>query len=150
MIIIIGAIAIFLLDLWSKKLIVSQMPLYTSKAIWGAWMSFTHVHNTGAAFSILKGQRWFFIVLAVGALGGMSLLIFKLKNKPWFAKLGFTFLLGGISGNLLDRIRLGYVIDFIDFHFFPVFNVADMAIVGGEALLIIYLLFFYDKEAKRD
>lgn len=104
----------------------------------------TYVENRGAAFSILQNQRWLFIVIA--AVFSVAILYYLLTNreKKVFLNLSLAFILAGAVGNLIDRIRLGYVIDFFDFRAinFAIFNVADSSVVVGTILLCIYLLFF--------
>ncbi len=99
--------------------------------------------NTGAAFSFLAGaggwQRYFFIVLALAASAFIVYLLRRHAAEKRFS-LGLALILGGAVGNLIDRVRLGYVIDFLDFHYagwhYPAFNVADSAITVGAALVI--------------
>ena len=92
--------------------------------------------NTGAAFSILTGQNLLLMVIAV--IVGVIVFIFAKKYKEY--RLPLSFVLGGIIGNLIDRIVFGYVKDFIDFKVWPIFNVADSFNVIGVALLIIILI----------
>jgi signal peptidase II len=108
------------------------------------WLHLTHVNNTGAAFGIFQGQS--FPLTLVGLLGICVLLLYAfflyrrlpfLNNK--LSEVALGLILGGTIGNLIDRLRLGYVTDFIDFHFWPAFNVADSAIVVG-AIMFIYLM----------
>ena len=106
-----------------------------------------HVTNSGAAWGLLQDETTFLIVMA---LIGMAAIYLYYRNPPydhWTASLAIGLMLGGAAGNLLDRVRFERVTDFIDFPRFPTFNVADMAINIGVALLIIgYLLF----EARKD
>jgi signal peptidase II len=117
-------------------------------------LNFTLMHNTGAAFSILSQaggwQRWFFIVLA----GTVSIaIIFWLANLPaknrWMAS-ALALILGGATGNLWDRIMLGYVVDFIDVYYldwhWPAFNIADSAITIGAIMLIIDTIWFNEEK----
>jgi signal peptidase II len=102
------------------------------------------VYNKGAAFSFLSDaggwQRVFFIVLTLGAIGLIMWMIRKHRDELLFCW-GLVFILGGAVGNLIDRIRLGHVVDFLDFHaagwHFWAFNVADSAITIGAMLLIL-------------
>ena len=96
----------------------------------------TYVQNTGAAFGFLRGKTLFFIVVAVLVLGFIIFLAPRLSREKPLLGLVFGLLLGGALGNLIDRIRFGYVIDFLDFRVWPVFNIADMAIVVGVCFLI--------------
>lgn len=119
-----------------------------------AVLDITCMHNVGAAFSFLASasgwQRWLFIGLAVVVSIGLTIWLFKLPRgaQPLLAA-GLALVLGGALGNVIDRIRLGYVIDFIHFHwdraYFPAFNVADSAITVGAACLLLDALL----EAKR-
>jgi len=119
-----------------------------------AVLDITCMHNVGAAFSFLASasgwQRWVFIGLAVVVSIGLVVWLFKLPRgaQPLLAA-GLALVLGGALGNVIDRIRLGYVVDFIHFHwdraYFPAFNVADSAITVGAACLLLDALL----EAKR-
>ena len=139
------SIAIFLLVLFDQmiKLIVSnKIPYLDSITIIPSFFSLTFVKNTGAAFSMLEGKINFFVLLSGAAIIGIIYYLYKKFNKK-----GITITLGlilaGIIGNLIDRIRLGYVIDYLDFEFgtyhFAIFNFADICIVIGCFLLIILL-----------
>ena len=96
----------------------------------------TYVQNTGAAFGFLREKTLFFIAVAVLVLGFIIFLIPRLPRGNLFLRVVFGLLLGGALGNLIDRIRFGYVVDFLDFRIWPVFNIADMAIVVGVCFLV--------------
>ena len=105
----------------------------------------THLHNTGAAFGLFQGQL--FILTVIALIGVIVLLIYGFvvyHRFPWFENLLNRFalglVLGGAAGNLIDRIRLGYVTDFIDFGFWPAFNIADSAVTVGVIILVYSLL----------
>lgn len=108
-------------------------------------LDITRMHNVGAAFSFLAGasgwQRWLFIGLAVGVSIAIVVWLFRLPRSKGLLAAGLSLVLGGAVGNLIDRIRLGHVIDFIHFHwdraYFPAFNVADSAITVGAACLLL-------------
>lgn len=116
-------------------------------------LSFTYVLNNGAAFGILQNQRLFFLLttLVVCAIGVVLLL--RIKKRHILLKLASGFILGGAMGNLIDRVIIGRVRDFLDLTLldtlfslrFPVFNVADIFVVVGVALLAVYILFIHDK-----
>ncbi|MBQ1510680.1 MAG: signal peptidase II [Selenomonadaceae bacterium] len=102
---------------------------------------FTYVLNPGAAFGILENQRMFFIVAGIVILLAVLLLYPRLRRQnPWL-RYGCIALLGGAVGNLIDRIYNGLVVDFLDFRIWPVFNVADIAIVGGVGCMLYAILF---------
>jgi signal peptidase II len=113
-------------------------------------LDITRMHNVGAAFSFLASasgwQRWVFITLAVVVSIGIIVWLLRLKSGAHgLLACGLSLVLGGALGNLIDRIRLGFVIDFIHFHwngaYFPAFNVADSAITMGAACLLLDALF---------
>ena len=104
------------------------------------WVSITHVTNTGAAFGLFPDQGSLFVVIAVIVVAAIIFYYRHLPAGQWWIKVSLGLQLGGALGNLLDRLRLGYVIDFIDFKIWPVFNMADSAIVIGVTILAYYLL----------
>lgn len=116
-------------------------------------LDFTLLHNRGAAFSFLSDaggwQRWFFAALALAVSGWIAWWLQHLpRDKRWLAA-SLALILGGALGNLIDRLWLGYVVDFISVHwgdaYFPAFNIADSAITFGAGMMIIDMLFL-DKE----
>jgi len=111
----------------------------------------TYVENRGAAFGLMQGQRWIFIVLTVLITAAIVYFLMKIPNKAVFLKTGLSLILGGAIGNLIDRVRLGYVVDMFDFTLinFPVFNIADSSLVIGSILLGYYILFNGDLEFKK-
>ncbi len=96
----------------------------------------TLVHNTGAAFGIFKSYPHLFIIIAFFAAGFIIYYLKKVRAISISEKTAFCFITGGILGNLIDRIRFGYVIDFIDFRIWPVFNIADSFITVGAIILL--------------
>jgi signal peptidase II len=141
-------------DQATKGAIIRWVPLYGDVPING-FINLTHQQNTGAAFSFLAGaggwQRWFFVVLAAVVSAVLVAWLWRIRaSNTVVLAAGLTLVLSGAVGNLIDRIRLGYVTDFIQVWFgnwaFPSFNVADSAITVGAALLIIDSLFLSGKE----
>ncbi len=139
------AIVVLVLDQWTKSLATQMLPLYQPVEVIPHF-NLTLSHNTGAAFSLLADQggwqRWFFtVVAAVVSAGLVMYLRYKVRASEKWAALAFVLILGGALGNLWDRIRLGYVVDFIDLYYgqyhWPAFNVADSAISVGAVMLII-------------
>jgi signal peptidase II len=130
-------------DQITKYLVVSNLGLYESwtpiPALKGR-LDIHYVTNTGAAFGLFQNGGLFFVIVAV-VVSLIILLYYRhLADGQWLIRLSLGLQLGGAVGNLIDRIRLGHVIDFIDVHFWPVFNVADSAIVVGVFLLAFLLL----------
>ncbi|MDD3839348.1 MAG: signal peptidase II [Clostridia bacterium] len=103
----------------------------------------TYVENRGAAFGVLQNKRWFFIVTTLIVSGIIVYYLFTLPKEKVLLKISLSLILGGAIGNLIDRIRLGFVVDFLDFRLinYPVFNIADTAVVTGTILLALIILF---------
>ena len=133
------------LDQWTKVLTLSNIALYEKVPFLDGLFHFTYVQNTGAAFSSFEGAMWLFALVFVLFT---ALVIYDLVKKA----MPFTVLerwcvaavYGGGLGNMIDRLRLGYVVDMIEVEFirFPVFNVADCFITCGCVLLLVHLIFF--------
>lgn len=140
------AIIIFVifLDQYSKYLILTHIkPLETFSIIPNVF-HLTYVENTGAAFSLFSDMQIFLIIMTLIFIG---ILIFFLVNIPkikenWLINISLSFIIGGAAGNLIDRLRLDFVIDFLDFRMiqFAIFNFADMFVVCGSIILVIALL----------
>ncbi|RVU71743.1 MULTISPECIES: signal peptidase II [Lactobacillus] len=111
-------------------------------------LSFNYLQNNGAAWNILSGQMWFFYAISVVAIGVCLYFLFNKKYSEPLFDVGIALVLGGISGNFIDRIHLKYVVDMfqLDFINFNIFNIADAAITVGIIIIFIYLLFFEEKE----
>ncbi|EOD01295.1 signal peptidase II [Caldisalinibacter kiritimatiensis] len=127
---------------YADKLLKGNAPY----VIINGFLQFNYVENVGAAFGILKNKQLFFIILTFIVLIGMVLFMIKNKRLNIYMRWGLVLIIAGAIGNLIDRIRLGYVIDFIDvkfgsFYDYPVFNIADCAIVIG-TILVSYLVLF--------
>ena len=135
--------AVIALDLLTKQWVVQAFSYGDSLPL-TSFFNLVRAHNSGAAFSFLAGaggwQRLFFIAVASIASAVIIYLLRKHHRETLFS-LALSLVLGGALGNLIDRIRWGYVVDFLDFFYgtyhWPAFNVADMAISGGVMLLIL-------------
>lgn len=146
------SLGFFIFDQIIKQLICSKLALNESIDVINSFFSITYVRNYGAAFSILEGNRFFLVTVAILVL--LIIYFFFLKNKT-LNKLDiitYSLLIGGIFGNLADRIIYGYVIDFLSFNvfgfYFPIFNFADIFIVTAAFLIIITTL-LGDKENEK-
>lgn len=143
-----------LLDQVTKLWVLAEFQLYEVREILPVF-NLVLVYNQGAAFSFLSDaggwQKWFFICLS--SVISLVLLIWlaRLKRSEAVLAVALAMILGGAVGNLVDRIRYGHVVDFLDFHWqqwhWPAFNVADSAIVLGVALLILLTVFTPDESA---
>jgi signal peptidase II len=130
------AAAMVAADQFLKYLAVSHLALNTPVPLIPGVCSLTLVQNRGAAFGMLRGQQWVFVAasLCAGAYLGY-LLVRRARSFPVSLNFSLALILSGAAGNLIDRLRVGYVIDYLDFHFWPVFNLADSAITVGAVLV---------------
>ncbi|MFY9402888.1 MAG: signal peptidase II [Candidatus Omnitrophota bacterium] len=130
---------VLLSDQLTKFFITRNLTLNESIPLIKGVLILTLVHNRGAAFGIFKGQFYLFIFISVATVIIIYFILRKSKEGVAFS-LSLSMILGGALGNLIDRLTLGYVVDFLDFHFWPVFNIADSAITIG-AIILGWLLF---------
>lgn len=139
------SIMIVAADQLSKFFIVSNMQLGDSIKIIDGFLYITHTRNTGAAWGIFGEHTEYLAIFSVVAT--IALIVLLLYIKRAFGAFSLALIIGGAVGNAIDRIRLGWVVDFIDAYIFgydfPAFNVADSAITAGVFLLIIYMLFVH-------
>lgn len=145
---IVLAVLIVLIDQASKLWVLANFTRQDVMQL-TPWLNFILAFNYGAAFSFLGDaggwQRWFFTALAVGVSAVLIVWIYRLPINARWMPLTLSLILGGAVGNVIDRVRFGYVVDFIDFHIgswhFATFNVADMAITVGAIMLLIDAFF---------
>jgi signal peptidase II len=131
------------LDQWSKYLVVSNLGLYETWTPFPAlkgWFEFHYITNTGAAFGLFQNGNLFFIGVAIVVAIVVLIYYWHLPNGQWLLRLGLGLQLGGALGNLIDRLRVGNVIDFIHVRYWFVFNVADACLVVGVALMALLFL----------
>ena len=127
------------LDQWSKAWVLDSLPEYVAVPVIDGFWNWYRTYNTGAAFSFLADaggwQKWFFIVLAFAISGVMVWMLARTPRRDWRQALPLALVIGGAIGNVIDRILHGHVIDFIQWHvgqhYWPAFNIADSAVVGG-------------------
>ena len=146
------ALSIIAADQFSKSWIRVNLPEGHSLPGLGCFR-ITHVHNTGAAFGLFQGQAQTITVFAI--IAGAIILFFLFygyRYFPWleksFVMLTFGLVLGGTVGNLIDRFRFGYVTDFLDFGFWPAFNIADSAVTIGVIVFALLLLRYAQSEGR--
>lgn len=133
-------VGVVLLDRITKLFITQTMTPGMSFPVIPGLVSCTYVLNPGAAFGLLEYKRLFFVVITLVALVAIFFLRHHIRREGPKARLGTALFLGGALGNLIDRIATGFVIDFIDFHFWPVFNLADICICVGVGLIVWSML----------
>ena len=149
------ALIVLVLDQLTKTWVIAEFYLGQREII-TSFFNLVHVHNYGAAFSFLSDaggwQRWFFAALSALVSAVIVVWISRLPKTRWIEGLALALILGGALGNLYDRLVLGYVVDFLDFHWsgshFPAFNVADSSITMGAVLLILDM-FITDQDTQR-
>ena len=154
-VLLLGIVFVISLDQYTKGL-ATEFLQYGRPIEVFAMLDWTLLHNHGGAFSFLSDQggwqRWFFTIFS--SLVSIILLIwmYRLPQAQWLSRFSLLFIIAGALGNLYDRIVLGYVIDFISFHwnraYFPAFNIADAAISLGTFLMIIDTLFYTKNDDK--
>ena len=148
---------VIVLDWETKRWASESLQLYRPQEVF-SWLNMTLAHNYGAAFSFLSDaggwQRWMFSVLAGVVSLVLIVWLIRLPRAEWLTGVSLSLIIGGAIGNLIDRIRLGYVVDFVDVFYrdwhYPAFNVADSAITVGVVLLLldgIVLSYFREKSA---
>jgi len=139
------AAVLYVLDQLTKALVVANVPFGARYDVIGDLAQLWHVRNTGAAFSILPGATWLFVPVTLAAIGMVAYFHRTLRERSPWVQVILGAILAGALGNLTDRLRLGYVVDFVSLGFgetrFPTFNVADSAVVLGIGALIAYLTF---------
>lgn len=137
-----------LLDQGSKAMVQMMMYHGESIAVLPPFFYLTYILNPGAAFGLLAYQTPLFVTVAVLLALGVLLGYKRLPRERYTLRCGLSLILGGALGNLADRLRHGFVVDFIDFRVFPVFNLADTAIVAGACFLVWELIKNDDKQQK--
>jgi signal peptidase II len=144
------ALIVIALDRWTKHLAVTRIALYRNVQIIPGFFRLTHTENTGAAFSLFADSpsHWktaFLIGFSVVAMVIVAVLLWKQSRPLTIGGIALSLILGGALGNLWDRVAHGRVVDFLLFYVkqyqWPVFNLADSAIVVGASLLVIEILF---------
>jgi signal peptidase II len=147
--------AIIILDFLSKLWALSSLKYMQSVEVVPGFWNWTLVHNTGAAFSFLANaggwQQWLFSALALVISAVCIVMLKKTERSAWQTALPLALIVGGALGNLIDRIRFGYVVDFVHWYWngfhWPVFNLADSAISIAAVLLIVFSFTAHDKKA---
>ncbi|NQT29035.1 MAG: signal peptidase II [Candidatus Saganbacteria bacterium] len=134
------ALAIILIDQALKYFVEKSMYLGQSIPLIHGLLKLTYVRNTGAAFSLFSGFSPLLVVIGVVVVAVVIYFHYRVPKDNYMLQVGLAFILGGSLGNIIDRIFRSYVIDYIDFGFWPVFNFADMMINLGVLLVVICVL----------
>ena len=140
--IFISILLLIALDQAVKWYVVKEIPLAGMRSFIPKVVSLTYLKNSGAAFSMLENQQWFFAIITLIAMGAAFVYLYRhIKGSIWLL-LGLTLIISGGIGNFIDRVRQGFVVDMfhLDFMNFAIFNVADIYLTVGVGLLLIYIL----------
>lgn len=154
-----SVVCVVFLDQITKMSIVEKLKLGQEIVIFEDFFRLALVYNAGAAFGLLANldpsiRQPFFIIIPSLTLAFILYAYYQLKKKQWCNMVGIALIIGGAIGNLIDRFRLGYVIDFLDFHWFnkhhfPTFNIADSAITTGVFFLILGIFLHPEESPKK-
>ena len=150
---IFGLLGVVLLgaDQWVKAWTVAHLELWETAPLVPGFLELMRVHNYGAAWSSFSGMRWLLSAVTAAILIAVLVLLLRGVVRHPAGRVAGALILAGGLGNLIDRVRLGYVVDMFHFVFwpsYPVFNLADICIVAGAILGAIYYLFLYEKHDK--
>lgn len=147
-----GATALLGLDQWLKHSVTVNLPLGEGQPFLPGLLELRTVHNYGAAWSSFSGMRWLLVAVTGLIMAFVAWLLVRRIVRHPLGVVACCLILSGGLGNLIDRIRLGYVVDMFNCLFvrFPVFNVADIGVVCGAALGCVYYLWFYEKYDKKE
>lgn len=142
-------VLVVIVDQLTKYYVVTHFYLGESVPVIENVFHWTYILNPGAAFGMLEGSRWFFVLIALAVVSGVYYLRKDImENGPWM-KYGTALFVGGAIGNLIDRTKNGLVIDFFDFRIWPVFNIADICICVGVGCILWKILQMEMLESKK-
>ena len=149
--IIVGVVAF---DQVSKLLVVNFLDRNDPFVVIEGIFRFSYVENRGAAFGSFSDNRWVFMIISTVTIIGLLIYMWKFRPTSRLACTALSFIIGGGIGNMIDRVFLGYVVDFIDFYAFPnfwkwVFNVADSFVCVGAAMMILWCIISMVEDAKK-
>ena len=156
LLLIIIAVIVFTADQVTKQLVIESIPLHTGIEVIPGFFDLAHVRNPGVAFGMMSGNAWsfqrtFFILLSLAAMAAILWVIYSSAAIELSLLAGYCLFFGGASGNLIDRVRFGEVIDFLDVHWanvhWPAFNVAVSALCVGVGLFLIHFIFKKNNES---
>ena len=142
------AILVIAADFYTKYLVYTRMALHETIELPVKFIQLTYVQNFGGAFGIFQHQKLFFIIAAAIAVTCVLYFFEDIKELGKLSFVSASLIFGGAIGNLIDRIRVGYVVDFLDLRWWPVYNVADIALTVGVSLLFIEVIMVGQSSAK--
>ena len=141
----------FALDQWLKAYVTANIPLGRSQPLVPGLVELRTVHNYGAAWSSFSGMRWLLVAVTCCIVAAVAVLLVRRVVRHPAGVAACAMILSGGIGNIIDRVRLGYVVDMFNLLFmeYPVFNVADIFVVCGAVLGAVYYMWFYEKYDKK-
>ena len=150
------SVLVIAIDQWSKHWVLTSLPEYTAVTVIDGFWNWYRTYNTGAAFSFLADaggwQTWFFTALAFAVSALLGYWLSRTPRGDWRSALPFALVIGGALGNVIDRLVHGHVVDFIQWHvgdhYWPAFNIADCAVVGGAIGIALFGLLSGKPKAK--
>lgn len=145
---LISAVCVLILDQVTKYIIIEKLPISSEIEVIRGFFYITHLKNTGAAFGLFQDSTRTLTIISFVAIALIIILKIMLKLNYAFYNVSLGFILGGALGNLIDRYFVGEVTDFLNFTFWPVFNIADSFIIIGFCLIILLILREYLKKGK--
>ena len=139
------------LDQWLKAYVTANIPLGQAQPLVPGLVELRTVHNYGAAWSSFSGQRWLLVAVTCCIVAAVAVLLARRVVRHPLGVAACTMIISGGIGNIVDRVRLGYVVDMFNLLFmeYPVFNVADICVVCGAVMAAVYYLWFYEKYDKK-
>lgn len=148
---------IILLDQWTKFWVLTSLPEHRPVVVIEGFWNWFRTYNRGAAFSFLSNaggwQLWFFSLLALAVSAVLTVWLSRTPRRDWAVAVPFALVIGGAIGNVIDRLRFGHVVDFIQWHYrdfyWPAFNIADASIVVGAVLIVVTSLFVDQNKSRR-
>lgn len=143
-----AAAAAFALDQWTKQLVVTSFAIGESRIAVPHLLYWTFVQNRAGAFGLFGTQTWLLVAMAIGVLAVFWFAFRDQAAQSLLVRIAFGAIVGGAIGNIVDRFHYGFVVDFIDLRWWPVFNVADSCVTVGVVLLIVSSI-GRDQRAKR-
>ena len=145
-------LGVVVLDQITKWLAVVYLKSIDTLPLWQDVLHLTYYENPGAAFGILTEHRWVFMIISTLAIIALSYYLIRQRPENFWVKLSLGMIVGGGVGNMIDRVILGYVIDFIDFCLidFAIFNIADSFVTVGAGIMIVYLIVDLVRESRKE
>jgi len=143
------ALAIVLIDQLSKFYIQAHMMPNMSIPVIQDVFHITYILNPGAAFGLFEHQTIVFVIIAILMIAAVIYFYPQIPRQYRLLRFGIGLMVGGAIGNVIDRIKTGYVVDFFDFRIWPIFNVADMGIVCGVGCIIFTILYLYKEDGRQ-